>query len=446
MLMCGAAKAVINPPLPAVLAGYLPRTATKVHDDLHVAAIYLKQGPDPVLLLTYDTIAIHAGFCDEVQAAVHAETGIPLRNIFLTCSHTHSSPRVGVTPEAVKAAPKERRKEMEQLAKYHQRVVVGSVEAARDAKKSAEPANVFYNTTRIRENLNRRAFFPSGQYFYQPKQKNLLPLCDGIVDDELAVIFFKATKEERFIATLVNYTAHPLCIGDSSNEVSADYPGVLKAEIERNLGGTALFVNGACGDNHPLGAEAGLARAERMGLALAEKALYHRWDAVMLDNTTLSACYKEIGLPPMTEADFEALPKNFASDWRSRGNIVDGQVRTFISLWAVGPLLFCGVPGELSAELGLRLKWESAFPKTFVMFIATDNLGYISHRNAYQWGGYEVLTSALGPNGGKNLVGEILAAAEELKIRFEKVTGKNLHLPGALEGAVPANAPGAAKK
>lgn len=446
MLTCGAAKAVINPPLPCTLSGYMPRVATHIHDNLHCAALYLQHGSDQLVLLTYDTIAVHASFCDEVQTAVHQATGIPKLNIFLTASHTHSSPRVGMTVEQVKKAPAKDRKLLQNLVKYHRRVVAGSVEAAKKAKQAAEPVSVLYNTGRIRENMNRRAFFPSGQYFYQPKQKNLLPLCDGYVDDELLVVYFKSAKTDKFIATLVNYTAHPLTVGDSSNEVTADYPGMLKAEIERNLGGTAIFINGACGDNHPLGAEAGLARAKRMGEALAEKALYHRWDAVQLDETALSVAYKKIGLPAISEAQHQALPQNFAAGWRARGNAVDGKIQTYISLWAVGPLLFCGVPGELSAELGMRLKWESAFPKAFVMFIATDNLGYISHRNAYQWGGYEVLTSALAPTGGKDLVTEILAVAEELKTKFEKKTGKLLHLPGALEGAVPANAPGAAKK
>ncbi|MGH7144344.1 MAG: hypothetical protein ACREJ2_09510 [Planctomycetota bacterium] len=446
MLLCGAAKAVINPPLPCPLAGYIPRMATRVHDDLHCAALFLHDGPDQLLLLTFDTIALDAAFCAEVQQAVHKATGIPALNIFLTCSHTHSAPRVGAANHTPKGLTPAQRKVHAALVKYHRRCVAGAVEAAKQAAAAAEPVLALYNTARIRENLNRRAFFPSGQYFYQPKQKNLLPLCDGIVDDELAVLFFKAAAEERFVAVLVNYTAHPLTVGDSSNEVSADYPGVLKAEIERNLGCTALFVNGAAGDNHPLGAEAGFARCERMGLALAEKALYHRWDAVQLDSTALSHSYRPVELPAMTDADFKSLPQNFASDWRSHGRLKNGQVQTFMSLWAIGPLLFCGVPGELSAELGLRLKWESPFPKTFVMFIATDNLGYISHRNAYQWGGYEVLTSALGPDGGKVLVSELCAAAEELKTAFEKKTGRNLHLPGALEGAVPANAPGAAKK
>jgi hypothetical protein len=444
MLICGAAKANINPELPTHLYGYRDNLiATKIHDDLHVAALYLKNGKERLALLTYDVIVLNAALVDEIQTRCAKETGLPARAILTTVSHSHSTPMSKKFTQKVKGAKQDR---LNEINAFNALLIERSVEALKAAIGGAEPATCSYNTTRIRENLNRRAFFPSGQYFYQPKQKNLLPLCDGIVDDELGVLFFKAAKREKFIATLVNYTAHPLTIGDSSTEVSADYPGVLKREVEANLGGVALFVNGACGDNHPLGAEAGLGRCERMGLALAEKALYHRWDAVTLDRTPIGSDYREVVLPALTKKQYAALPQNFSIPYRQPDKTVikDGGFRTYISLWAIGPIVFVGVPGEITAELGLRLKWESPFAKTFVMFLATDHIGYIPHRNAYAWGGYEVFGSVLAPSAGTRLCNAIIEAAEDLKVRME-ADGAPLHLPGATAGAVPRNAPGAAK-
>jgi hypothetical protein len=111
----------------------------------------------------------------------------------------------------------------------------------------------------------------------------------------------------------------------------------------------------------------------------------------------------------------------------------DGGVRSYFSLWAVGPVLFAGVPGELSAELGLFLKWFSPFPKTYVMYLATDRLGYISHPNAYVWGGYEARNSLCGPTGGMELCRRILTAAGDLKLRME-ADGRQVALPGSIFG------------
>ncbi len=428
MLRCGAAKESISPDLPIALTGYGPgRIATRIHDDLHVAALYLE---DPASgarlgLLTYDMTHTEAEFIAEVQSACAHATGVPEASILTTASHAHSSPTV--RPDRADT-PVER----ERCLAWRRRVVERSAEALQRAVESACDVNLYYNTARLRENLNRRVFFPDGRYFYQPLQKNLLPLADGPVDDELGMLFFFRGKKADPVATVVNYTAHPLTVGDTSSDVSADYPGALKAEIERSLGGTALFITGAAGDNHPLGAEAGFGRCERMGQALAEKVLYHRWDAVKLDDAALAVDVREIVLPAMTDEDFARVPGHYGSGKRlaiPESAKADGGLAVKISLWAVGPVLFVGVPGELVAELGLRIKWESVFPKTFIMYLATEHLGYIAHRNAFEWGGYEAISTRFGPEAGAKLCDEALAAAKDLKARLE-AGGRRVALPG----------------
>lgn len=427
MLRCGAGKASITPDLPIAVMGYGPgRVATRVHDDLYVTALYLE---DPASgarlgLLTYDMLDTETGFIAEVQAACAAATGLPEGAILTTSSHVHSSPTTRIDWAH---GPVER----ERCVAWRRRVIERSVEALRSAMEGACDVTLFYNAARVRENLNRRVFFPDGRYFYQPLNKNLLPIADGPVDDELGMLFFMRGKKSDPVATLVNYTAHPLTVGDTSSDVTADYPGALKAEIERSLGGIALFVTGAAGDNHPLGAEAGFGRCERMGQALAEAVLYHRWDAVVLDDPALAVDVRDIALPAMTEEDFARVPGSSASGRRL--NVPESAKRdgfaTKISLWAVGPVLFVGVPGEMVSELGLRIKWESVFPKTFIMYMATDCLGYIAHRNAYEWGGYEAISTRLGVDAGSRLCDGALAAAKELKARIE-ASGRRVALPG----------------
>jgi len=431
MLLCGAAKAVINPDLPIALAGYGPgRVATHVHDDLHVAALYLEDpaSRERLGLLTYDMVHTESGFIAEVQSAASRATGIPETSLLTTVSHAHSSPTVC---PARTDGPVER----ERCLAWRRLVVERSAEAMKHAAGSACPVNVYYNTARVRENVNRRVFFPDGRYFYQPLQKNLLPVADGPVDDELGMLFFLREEKSGPVATLVNYTAHPLTVGDTSSDITADYPGALKREIERSLGGTALFITGAAGDNHPLGAEAGFGRAERMGQALAEKVLYHRWDAVKLDEPAIASDIRDIVLPAMTDEDLARVPGH---DHYGSGKFRDvpdhlntpGGIAAKLSLWAVGPVLFVGTPGELVAELGLRIKWESPFPKTFIMYLATEHIGYMAHRNAFAWGGYEAVTTCFGPEAGGKFCDEALAAAKDLKRRIESA-GRRVALPGS---------------
>ena len=428
MLLAGAATVEISPEVPIALTGYGPgRVARAIHDDLHVAALYLE---DPVSgerlgLLTYDMAHTEAGFIAEVQQACAAETGLPETAVLTTVSHAHSSPTI--RPDRTDS-PQER----EKCLAWRKRVVARSAEALARARNDAVRVEVYMNTTRVRENINRRVFFPDGTYYYQPLHKHLSPVADGPVDDELGMLFFfKGEKKSDPVATLVNYTAHPLTVGDTSSEVSADYPGVLKREIERSLGGVALFITGAAGDNHPLGAEAGFGRCERMGQTLAEKVLYHRWDAVKLEESPLGVAWRDLVLPAMTDDDFARVPGHYGSGERlavPEYAKVDDGIGVKMSLWSVGPVLFVGTPGELVAELGLRIKWDSPFAKTFIMYLATEHLGYMAHRNAFEWGGYEAIYTRYGPDAGTRFCDAAVAAAHELKARIE-ATGRAVTLP-----------------
>ena len=186
MVICGASKACINPELPISISGYGPgRVATRIHDDINVAALYLKDSvsDEAVAVLSYDMPHTHAGFIAEVQQRCAAATGMPKLSILTSSSHSHSSPTVRAHLET---DPHEKKT----ITAFYEMVVERSVEALTAAIASAGEATVSYNTTRIRENMNRRVFFPDGRYFYQPRNKNLLPIADGPVDDELGMIYF----------------------------------------------------------------------------------------------------------------------------------------------------------------------------------------------------------------------------------------------------------------
>src|SRR5579862_6797448 len=165
MLLCGAAKAKITPDLPIHLCGYRNDLVShKVHDDLHVAAIYLKSGKERLALLTYDVISLNAAAILEIRTRCGEATGIPADAILTTVSHSHSTPlawRVADAKHVIVA-----KEWLGDMAKFVDRIVERSVKALKEAVAMAEPAAIHYNTAHIRENLNRRTFFPSGQYFY----------------------------------------------------------------------------------------------------------------------------------------------------------------------------------------------------------------------------------------------------------------------------------------
>jgi hypothetical protein len=55
----------------------------------------------------------------------------------------------------------------------------------------------------------------------------------------------------NMIATMVNYACHPTSLAWDNTLISPDYPGALRAEVERVTSAPCIFAQGACGDLGP---------------------------------------------------------------------------------------------------------------------------------------------------------------------------------------------------
>jgi hypothetical protein len=96
---------------------------------------------------------------------------------------------------------------------------------------------------------------------------------DGPIDNGLNALFFRSKETGRMIGSFVHFACHPVIVSQLrvKGEISPDYPGFLKKKIEQELGGVAVFGNGACGDIKPLNAEYSQSFARSFGEKLAAK-------------------------------------------------------------------------------------------------------------------------------------------------------------------------------
>ncbi|HYF48128.1 MAG TPA: neutral/alkaline non-lysosomal ceramidase N-terminal domain-containing protein [Planctomycetota bacterium] len=413
MLHCGAARRVINPEKGHHLAGYGSNYLNEgVHDDLVVSVIFLNDGKSAAVLINFDLIGMGGNLNKAVRESVASTLGLRDDQVFITCTHTHGGPEVRDYHHTSGACPNSRED-------YNARLVQWSREAAADAKQNAEPCELFYNFTQVAENMNRRYSFPNRKFLYTPDHKQLAGLSSEYVDRELGVVAFKKKgTSNRYKALITNYTMHPVCVGNSSLLCTADYPGAIRRTVEETFAGCiCLPTTGATGDLHPLQPEAGFAYAQRVGTTIGQTVLGRTYDAIRAEDTSLRLAWNKISLPARDAATSKLYPQGdeqaYSPDWAARGNKT---VETHFSLLGIGPLLFVGVPGELVAELGAFVKWNSPFLKTYILFQATDNVGYIPAGNQYLWGGYEAVYNPFARRAGELLVRSILDAADGLTL------------------------------
>ncbi len=416
-MLVGVAREVINPEVGHNLCGYGPDYPnTGVHDDLSVTALYLCDGHRQAVLLNYDLIGLVQSTISQLQKAVARATGIAPRNVFTACTHVHSAPEV-----VEKWADKDG---LDRLKDYMKRLANWTVQAATSAKANAEQCQLRYNFAYAAENMNRRYNFPDRRFLYIPDNKQLLGQSQEYVDRELGIIAFRRKGTlNRYKAIITNYTSHPLCVGNSSNLVTADFQGILRRQVEETFDGClCLSTTGAAGDNHPLMPESGFATAEEMGSRLARQAIMRCYDAVPTDyDEQLRLAYPGITLKYKDQETRAMLPEKAARQQKLHSK--NKPYRTYVSLLGIGPILLAGWPGEPVAELGAMLKWRSPFLKSYVLFTATDCLGYFPTYNQFYWGGYEPDTTPFRRGTGEMIVERILTEAEHL------VTDQPLRLP-----------------
>lgn len=206
--------------------GYRSRRATGVHDDIRARALVLSDGAAGLgerdsttfALVALDLVGISHAHLTHIQRQASRQTGIPVDNVLIASTHSHASSDLqglwGGVPAAYKA--------------HLRSQVIGAIKAAasnlRDVKGVAASTQV---TGIVR---NRRGW--------------------DHTDTQLTALQFRAEGGAP-LATVVNFACHPTVTTDANVLVSCDFPHFLVTSLERELGGVAVYVNGAQGDANP---------------------------------------------------------------------------------------------------------------------------------------------------------------------------------------------------
>ncbi len=92
-LEAGFGNAIITPPTPVQLAGFIDdQPATEVHDDLEVRALFLRGEHGSVCLLVCDLLGLSPRFANPVRDAVAAALELDRAAVLTSCIHTHAGP------------------------------------------------------------------------------------------------------------------------------------------------------------------------------------------------------------------------------------------------------------------------------------------------------------------------------------------------------------------
>ena len=233
----GYAKVDITPTVSVGLAGFggtSERLSTTVMDPIYATCVaFTDEEGTTVLMFGLDMLNTAEKAAEEIRDRITAEIDIPRDNIVFSATHTHAS----MSPKTTGIGGEPFRS--------------GCVEAAKAALEDRKPAQMYASFGRP-ENLNYRRHFILTDGTYRAYEMGLINQSLiyghlGQADNLMQLVKF--TREGGKDVVLINWQAH--YAGANTIDyyaISADYPGIMRNEVEKQLDCHAAFVLGGAGN------------------------------------------------------------------------------------------------------------------------------------------------------------------------------------------------------
>ncbi len=217
------------------------RGALGVHDPITLTALVMSLNGEYVAMVGVDAVGILESRIRPGRELL-GEAGFDMDRVVVSASHSHQSPdTVGIWGDidALESGVNE---------DYAATIPVAIFDAVSTAASEMVEVNPVYgqdNVGRVDPTTSAEVFGGTNPDSWMIGTINDIrdPLVAG---DELLAIALNGTDGQR-VATLVNFSSHPEVVGDENNELSADYVYYLRDWIERQHGGTTVFISGALG-------------------------------------------------------------------------------------------------------------------------------------------------------------------------------------------------------
>ncbi len=241
---------------------------TGVVDDIFLRCLSIENDAERILFFSFDVIGLFRDFKNALTSKLSRHVIAP-ENLIVAATHMHSGPDTmglwGPSPG-----------ESGYNEKYGEFLIETAAEAAEEAIKTARPARALFAYDDKNLGVSN---------FREPDAMRLA----------LWGIFFEA--DGGAVGSLVSYTAQPELAPRDDDRISAGYPGEACRLLDEKLGGTTLFLLGACGAMEPEGCEKGYEEAHAYGRRLAEELSEMARSARPIAGDTLSVESAEVRLP-----------------------------------------------------------------------------------------------------------------------------------------------------
>lgn len=434
-LFAGTSKTIITP-----LQEMEVSKGKKIHDDLYSKALILDNGETKIALIVVDNQGVPTWIINSAKQKIQEETDIPISNIMISSTHTHSGVYAG--------EPIESKTHGAQLNQYQKYLVERIVLGVKNATKNMQVAEIGWGKFEAPEHVHNRRWFVKNKVFnpfgIEEKVKtnpgfehpeNLIEPA-GPIDPEVSFFAVRSVKDEP-LAVFANYSLH--YVGAFSNQFSADYFGLFGEKVGKLLGADSvknsyigIMSNGTSGDVSNQNFSVANPKAnlyERQELVATDlanrlvveynKIQFQKWVPISSISDDLSLDIRKVS-PEILESEKSISQKKknlqtqtaksagIAKETKPKAYVVHpdedkyskrigaferqfpSQVSVPMQAIRIGDLGIGAIPFEVFAETGLDIKSKNPFGDVyFTIGLANGHWGYLPPPNQLKHGGYE---------------------------------------------------------
>jgi hypothetical protein len=232
-------KEIITPGWPMRMAGYGSRVKpfTGVYDDLYVMALLLDDGKKKALIITIDVCMIDRIFSSGIKKLVEERYGLDEENIIVHAIHTHAGPVSSLaftTPGT---------SDYEDVVRFRE-LLEGKIMVCVDKCMSSTVEGAMeIGTGETYIGMSRRQKKPDGVTIGPNPGEEI---------DRLAHTAIIRNAAGGVEVVLFSCSCHPVVLYPRNMQISADFPGAARSELEKKFpGASVMFVQGSCGDINP---------------------------------------------------------------------------------------------------------------------------------------------------------------------------------------------------
>ncbi|MBQ3093917.1 MAG: hypothetical protein IJC52_01990 [Clostridia bacterium] len=447
----GFGRVTITPPLGVKMAGYYhERISEGVLDELEANCLAVNDGENTAVLLSCDLLYCNQPQIDYTRDLINSTTGVPIDNIFICCTHTHTGPYClrGSCISSPVATHDTSRADPAYLDMLSRKMATAAQLAINDlAETTADIGrNTVHDVAFIRRFLMKDGSAKPFPGFNHPDI--VRPI--GEPDETVQVLRFN--REGKKSITVVNLQVHADMVG--FEKFSADYPRYVRETVETVYPDThCIYYNGPEGDLggvDPYGdpilydkfsAIDRLRRAKHAGRCIAGGVMQIYEKLTPVELGTIKGMHKVVSVPTarVTDPDKIAEAERVWAIHEAGGDdqfpmkgmdriaylaeagritkLKDGPDSFDITVYGIsfGEVAFAGFPGEPFTTVGQNTKARAPYAMTIPCALTNGADGYFPDEEAYRGGGYENAASVFACGVAEALTDAAVEILEDLK-------------------------------